>query len=118
LIVPESLSSDLREHGVSASAFVTLGTRPSILRALPAFWSAGGSRVLWVEGDQVVVAEAAMNHRRLKRVLAQAHLADIEVAPRMGGRQLMVRFPSGERVVIDGRSEVQRASVVLREGPG
>jgi hypothetical protein len=74
--------------------------------------------VLWVEGDRVVLAEATMNHRHLKRVLAEAHLTDVEVASRMGGRQLMVRFPCRQRVVIDGRYEVQRAAVVLHERAG
>jgi hypothetical protein len=114
-VIPRSLSSDLRERGVPDSAFVILGKQPSVLRLLPAFWEIG-SRVVWVSGGRAVLAVATMNHRRLGRVVATAETGELEVGTRLGERQLMIGFPGGERVVVDGRAEVRRVASVLGDG--
>jgi len=62
MIVSASLSADLEEQGVPARAFVALGTRPSAIRFLPAFWGSVGCRVLWVLDDRANLAATTMHH--------------------------------------------------------
>lgn len=118
MIVSASLSADLEEQGVPARAFVTLGTRPSAIRFLPAFWGSFGCRVLWVLDDGANLAATTMHHQRLDHLITSAPVSDLDVSTRLGGRQLMVRFPGGERVVIEGRSDVRLARDVLEGRAG
>lgn len=89
-----------------------MGVKPSVLRILPGFWSVG-YRLLVVDHGEIFLFAASMNYRRVGEQLAHSSAAQLAVDVRALGRQMVVEFPNQERVVLDGKRNVERGHAAL-----
>lgn len=108
------LRDELLALGVPDEAVVLLGVKPSVLRALPAFWSLS-NRLLVINNGEASLFAAALNFRHVRQMLACSPAFQTEADERLFGRQMIVTWPNRKRIVLDGKSNVARGRAALRE---
>lgn len=108
------LASLLASLGFDRNAAIFPGVRPSVLRVLPPFWSVG-NRLMILNGSRSLLYSATSSFRSIGHLLASSETPKgLTLNERFWGAQLVVQFPNGERVVLDGRKNVQGALRLLR----